>query len=77
MGLDHGRDAGRVTAACSIDTVCADALELCVAVPRTIDMIAATLGITITDAAVALSRLEQAGLVVDTGGWFESTQSRL
>ena len=32
---------------------------------------------SVPDAAVAVSRLEQLGLVVDTGGWFESTQSKV
>jgi hypothetical protein len=40
-------------------------------------MIVGALGIPVSDAAVALSRLDQQGLVVDTGGWFESAHSRL
>jgi DNA processing protein len=77
LGLDHSRDAGRSTIDRPIDAVSADVLELCIAAPRTIDVIVGALGIPVPDAAVALSRLEQLGLVVATGGWFESTQSRL
>jgi hypothetical protein len=52
-------------------------LDLCVKRPHTLDMIALALGLSVRDAAVAVSRLEQLGLVLDTGGWFESTQSKL
>lgn len=77
LGLDHSRDADRATTAHALDALAVDALELCVALPRTIDMVADALGVSVSDAAVALCRLQQQGLVVDTGGWYESAQSRL
>ena len=40
-------------------------------------MIALALALSVPEAAVAVSRLEQLGMVVDTGGWFESRQSKL
>ena len=76
LGLDHSRDADRATNAQALDAVAADALELCVALPRTIDMVAGALGVSVSDAAVALCRLQQHGLVIDTGGWYESARSR-
>jgi predicted Rossmann fold nucleotide-binding protein DprA/Smf involved in DNA uptake len=77
LGIDHSRDAARSAIARPDDALAADVLELCIATPRTIDMIVGALGIPVSDAAVALSRLDQQGLVVDTGGWFESAHSRL
>ena len=81
LGLDHSRDLGRSMLQRpvdrAVDDVSAAVLELCVHAPHTIDMIAQTLGVPVPDAAVALSRLERVGLVVDTGGWFESAQSKL
>ena len=77
LGLDHSRDLGRSMLQRPVDVLSAAVLELCVQTPHTLDMIALTLGVPVPDAAVALSRLERVGLVVDTGGWFESTQSKL
>lgn len=76
LGLDHSR-AARRSSSPSLDAVAAGVLELCVVLPRTVDMIVDVLGISVTDAVVALSRLEQRGLIVDTGGWYESAHSRL
>ena len=39
--------------------------------------VARDLRVSVTDAAIAVSRLETMGLVVDSGGWFESTRSLL
>ena len=77
LGLDHSREADRAVHAPGLDAVAADALELCVALPRTVDMVADALAVSVSDAAVALCRLQQQGLVVDSGGWYESTRSRL
>ena len=77
LGIDHSRDAARSPIAGPDDALAADVLDLCIAMPRTIDMIVGALGIPVSDAAVALSRLDQQGLVVDTGGWFESAHSKL
>jgi predicted Rossmann fold nucleotide-binding protein DprA/Smf involved in DNA uptake len=76
LGLDHSRDADRASRIDGLDAVAVGALELCVALPRTIDMVAGALGVPVSDAAVALCRLQQHGLVVDSGGWYESAQSR-
>jgi hypothetical protein len=40
-------------------------------------MIAQTIGLTVGDAALAVSRLVTCGLVVDSGGWLESARSKL
>jgi len=77
LGLDHSRDMARAAIAHPADGLAADVLALCVVTPRTIDMIVGALGISVPDAALALSRLEQLGLVVATGGWFESARSKL
>jgi DNA processing protein len=77
LGLDHSRDLGRAALVGPADAVSLDVFDLCADRPHTLDMIALALGLSVPDAAVAASRLEQLGLVVDTGGWFESTQSKL
>jgi DNA processing protein len=77
LGLDHSRDLGRAALVSPADAVSRDVFDLCVDRPHTLDMIALALGLSVPEAAVAVSRLEQLGLVVDTGGWFESTQSKL
>jgi DNA processing protein len=77
LGLDHSRDLGRAALIGPADKLSRDVLDLCVERPHTLDMIAEALGVSLPDAAVAVSRLEQLGLVVDTGGWFESARSKL
>jgi DNA processing protein len=77
LGLDHSRDLGRAALVGPDDAMSRDVLDRCAARPHTLDMIAQQLGVSVSDAAVAVSRLEQLGLVVDSGGWFESTQSKL
>jgi DNA processing protein len=77
LGLDHSRDLGPAALVSPADAMSRAVHDLCVEHPHTLDMIARTLGVAVPDAAVAASRLEQLGLVVDTGGWFESAQSRL
>lgn len=46
-------------------------VELCRVAPRTIDEVVSTLGVTIGDAALAMARLEHAGWLAESGGWFE------
>jgi DNA processing protein len=77
LGLDHSRDLGRAALVDAGDGLTRDVLDLCTDRPHTIDMITTTLGVSVPQAAVAASRLERLGLVVDTGGWFESAQSKL
>ena len=77
LGLDHSRDLGRAALVGPADAVSLEVFDLCADRPHTLDRIALALGLSVPDAAVAASRLEQLGLVVDTGGWFESTQSKL
>jgi DNA processing protein len=77
LHLDHSRDLGRSMFEPPVDALSADVLARCRDRPHTIDMIAGALAVPVPDAAVALSRLEQLGLIVDTGGWFESARSKL
>jgi DNA processing protein len=77
LGLDHSRDYGRSMLERPVDVLSEDVLALCAERPHTLDMIAQALGVPVRDSAVAVSRLEQLGLIIDTGGWFESGQSKL
>lgn len=77
LGLDHSRDLGGAALVSAGDGLTREVLDLCADRPHTIDMITTALGVSVPDAAVAASRLEQLGLVVDTAGWFESTRSKL
>jgi DNA processing protein len=78
LGLDHSRCGPQVGAPpAPLDAGLAPVLARCIEGPCTIDLIAGALDMSVTDVAVALSRLADAGLVVDTDGWFESTGSRL
>jgi DNA processing protein len=49
---------------------------LCVERPRTLDDLVVSLGVPISQAAMAAARLEHAGWLVDTAGWFEPVLSR-
>ena len=78
LGLDHRRqgelpfdprplpsgDQALVLSACEVE-------------PRTLDTIAASTGLSLVDAALAAARLERSGWLVEAGGWFEPTASRL
>jgi DNA processing protein len=77
LGLDHSRHCGRSMLERPVDVVSSDVLALCAERPHTLDMIAQALGVPVRDSAVVVSRLEQLGLIIDTGGWFESGQSKL
>jgi DNA processing protein len=46
-------------------------LERCRADPCTLDDVVADVGLSITDAAMTLARLERSGWVREAGGWFE------
>jgi DNA processing protein len=77
LGLDHSRDLGQSTLRQPCDTVSEAVLALCVERPHTLDMIAQSIDLEVGDAAMAVSRLVTCGLVVDSGGWFESARSKL
>lgn len=76
LGLDHRR-AGSVT----YDPrplprgVEADVLAACREDPRTLDEVVSVLELPITEAAIALARLERAGWIREAGGWFEPVVS--
>jgi DNA processing protein len=50
-------------------------LQRCRADPCTLDDVVADLGLSITDAAMTLARLERSGWVREAGGWFEEVTS--
>ncbi len=50
-------------------------LDRCRVDPCTLDTIVSELGLTITDAAMTLARLERSGWVRESGGWFEEVSS--
>jgi DNA processing protein len=53
----------------------ATVFEVCRRDPRTLDEIVGSLGMTISDAAMALARLERTGWIRQAGGWFEAVVS--
>lgn len=50
----------------------AELVEQCRARPATLDDIVVTTGLEVTDAAMALARLERSGWLREAGGWFEA-----
>jgi DNA processing protein len=77
LQLDHSRDLGRSMFEPAVDALSGDVLARCRDRPCTLDMLASDLRVAVPDAAMAVSRLVELGLVVDTGGWFESVVSKL
>jgi DNA processing protein len=73
LGLHHGRALPAAGQALPPDLD--GVLHLCCEQPSTIGMVAEALAITFGEAGLALKRLETAGYVVDSGGWFESSRS--
>ncbi|MBT4984563.1 MAG: DNA-protecting protein DprA [Ilumatobacter sp.] len=73
LGLDHRR-AGRARfdARTPLAGVDADVYAACRESPRTIDAIMLLTGAAIGEAAMLLARLEGAGWLIETGGWFEA-----
>jgi DNA processing protein len=53
----------------------ADVLAACREDPRTLDDVVSALALPMADAAMALARLERAGWVRESGGWFEPVVS--
>ncbi len=52
-----------------------DVLAACRTDPRTLDDLVVTLGLPMHEAAMALARLERAGWLHESGGWFEAVVS--
>jgi DNA processing protein len=78
LGLDHSRQS----LACDSEQpalagIEASVLQRCAERPSTIDMLAADLCIPISQIAAILAMLETSGVLIDSGGWFESSSSRL
>ncbi len=73
LGLDHRR-AGRARfdARPALSGVDAEVYAACRDTPRTIDAVMLFTGATVGEAAMVLARLERAGWLAETGGWFEA-----
>jgi DNA processing protein len=79
LGLDHSRQTGPppVRPGSELPPSCESVLSKCEDHPHTLDMLAFDLAMAIGEAAQAVDRLEQLGLVVVTEGWVESARSRV
>jgi DNA processing protein len=75
LGLDHRRDRHRYDPRPLPRGAEAAVFDRCRQDPCTLDDIVADLGLTITEAAMTLARLERSGWVRETGGWFEEVTS--
>jgi DNA processing protein len=77
LGLDHRRDGRGYDPRPLPRGDEARALARCRVDPCTLDDIVAELGLSITEAAMTLARLERSGWVREAGGWFEEVVSCL
>ena len=78
LGLDHSRQQSVASELRPPPTgIQAAVLEACEERPSTLDMIVAATGCSVLDVALAAARLEQAGWLLEAGGWFEPATSRL
>lgn len=77
LGLDHRRDGRSFDPRPLPRGVEDDVLQRCRADPCTLDDLVRELGMTITEAAMTLARLERSGWVRESGGWFEEVVSWL
>ncbi len=80
LGLDHSLDCGptcRPDRAPTGEGVEAELLAVCAQRPSTIDMLAADLALPVAEIAVGLAALQSSGHLIDSGGWFEASGSRL
>jgi DNA processing protein len=78
LGLDHSRSGGAVGEQRPRPGRADIAVYLaCAAAPGTVDVVAAAGRWSLIDAAMALARLEQAGWIVQSDGWFEPTGAPL
>jgi len=78
LGLDHSRQQPNANERRPPPTgVQAAVLDACQDRPSTLDMIVAATGCSVLEVALAAARLEQAGWLLEVGGWFEPATSRL
>lgn len=77
LGLDHSRRHEVRDHRLVPSGLQADVLAACQDQPSTLDMIVVSVGCAVTEAALAAARLEQSGWLIEAGGWFEPTTSRL
>ena len=80
LGLDHSLDrppTGGRDREPTAESVQAELLAVCAQRPSTIDMLATGLGRPVADIAVGLAALQSSGHLIDSGGWFEASGSRL
>lgn len=76
LGLDHRHLQGsRFDPRPLPRGVEAGVLDRCRADPCTLDSIVADLGLSVTEAAMTLARLERSGWLRESGGWFEEVAS--
>ena len=75
LGLDHRRDGRGYDARPLPRGEEAKVLERCRATPCTLDDVVADVGLSLTEAAITLARLERSGWVREAGGWFEEVVS--
>lgn len=72
LGIDHHRHADRPFDPRPLPRgVEAAVLDRCRADPCTLDHVVDELGLSVTEAAMSLARLERSGWVRESGGWFE------
>lgn len=72
LGLDHHRRPGPAYDPRPLPRgVEAVVLDRCRADPCTLEHVVSELGLSVTDAAMTLARLERSGWVRESGGWFE------
>lgn len=82
LGLDTRRATGEVPltfrpAAPPEHTLEARVFRRCAEAPCTLADLVTALGVSISEAALAVARLERDGWIVDSGGWLEPSRSRL
>jgi DNA processing protein len=77
LGLDHRRDGRGYDPRPLPRGDEARVLERCRTDPCTLDDVVAEFGMSITEAAMTLARLERSGWVREAGGWFEEVGSCL
>lgn len=75
LGLDHRRDGRGYDPRPLPRGQEAKVLERCRANPCTLDDVVADSGLSLTEAAITLARLERSGWVREAGGWFEEVAS--
>ena len=78
LGLDHRRQGELPFDPRPMpDALQSRVLAACQQRPSTIDMVFAEVDATLSSVALAAARLERDGWLVEAGGWFEATGSRL